>query len=216
MAFSDWTTPARPGSGARGGRGGRGGSSSRSRAASSARLEFVDDLEVWITRKRVKNLNLRITTPHGRIEVSAPHGMPDQMIFDFIREKRSWILQHQERVLGSTMSQASGASKAEVEEWRKVVKAFAPQLIAKWEPVLGVKAQKLAYRNMTSRWGSCQPSTGRICLNIRLALYPPECLEYVVVHELCHLRVRGHGPQFWALVESCLPDYKAARAKLGE
>ena len=50
-----------------------------------------------------------------------------------------------------------------------------------------MKAQKLAYRNMKSRWGSCQPSTGRICINVRLALYPPECLEYVVVHELCHL-----------------------------
>ena len=62
--------------------------------------------------------------------------------------------------------------------------------------ILGVRAGKLAYRNMKSRWGSCQPSTGRICINVRLALYPPECLEYVVVHELCHLLVHGHGPGF--------------------
>ena len=61
---------------------------------------------------------------------------------------------------------------------------------------MGVKAGRLAYRNMTSRWGSCQPATGRICINVRLALYPPECLEYVVVHELCHLRERGHGQRF--------------------
>ena len=62
----------------------------------------------------------------------------------------------------------------------------------------GVKAGKLAYRNMTSRWGSCQPATGRICINVRLALYPPGCLEYVVVHELCHLLERGHGSRFKA------------------
>lgn len=179
-----------------------------------ARLEFVDDLEVWVTRKRVKNLNLRIASPSGRIEVSAPYGMPDQTVLDFVREKRPWILDHRDRVLSSPMAQAEGATKAQVREWRQIVEAFAPVLIAKWEPVLGVKAQKLAYRNMTSRWGSCQPATGRICLNVRLALFPPECLEYVVVHELCHLRERGHGPEFWALVESCLPDYRRARRKL--
>ena len=94
------------------------------------------------------------------------------------------------------------------------MEAFAPVLVAKWESVLGVKAGTLVFRNMTSRWGSCQPATGRICLNVRLALFPPECLEYVVVHELCHLRERGHGPEFWALVESCLPDYRRARRKL--
>lgn len=280
MAFSDWTTPARPGSGSHGGRfgtfgtgraigrsagyadhgrsgaasggpgrgaGARGGRSrgqvdggflssaaKKGRGAAdaagkagavrksprsvtpAATLVLVDDLEVWVVRKRVKNLNLRVTSPHARIQVSAPEGLPDQVIADFVREKRSWIAQHQQRVLNSPMAQAGAASKEQVQEWRNVVKAFAPQLIAKWEPVLGVKAQALAYRNMTSRWGSCQPATGRICLNVRLALYPPECLEYVVVHELCHLRVRGHGPQFWALVEQCLPNYRAARAKLGE
>ena len=208
MPFSNWTTPAQP----RKGKGGRG----RKTAAAPATLEFIDDLEVWVTRKRVKNLNLRVTSPHARIEVSAPYGYPDDGIDAFVRSKHDWIVAQQEKILHSTMAQADGASKRQVEEWRKVVKAFVPALVAKWEPVLGVKAGALAYRNMTSRWGSCQPTTGRICINVRLALYPPECLEYVVVHELCHLRVRGHGPQFWALVEACLPDYAQAKAKLGE
>ena len=79
---------------------------------------------------------------------------------------------------------------------------------------MGVKAGKLAYRNMTSRWGSCQPATGRICINVRLALYPPECLEYVVVHELCHLLERGHGPRFHQLMDTFMPDWKQRRAKL--
>ncbi|WP_270295883.1 M48 family metallopeptidase [Eggerthella sinensis] len=80
--------------------------------------------------------------------------------------------------------------------------------------IMGVKAGKLAYRNMTSRWGSCQPATGRICINVRLALYPPECLEYVVVHELCHLLERGHGPRFKALMDAFMPDWRTRRAKL--
>ena len=99
-------------------------------------------------------------------------------------------------------------------EWRKVVEAFVPALVEQWEPILGVKAGQLAYRKMKSRWGSCQPSTGRICINVVLALYPPECLEYVVVHELVHLLVPGHGPEFRAIMDRVMPDWKKRRAKL--
>ena len=207
MPFSSWTTPASSGKGR------RAGASSR-RTSSAPQLVFYDDLEVWVTRKSVKALRLRVCPPDGRVELSVPWGVPERQVEEYVRQNHDWIVSHQEKVLSSTMSAAADASKAEVEQWRQVVKAFVPPLIAKWEPELGVRAGKLAYRNMTSRWGSCQPSTGRICINIRLALYPPECLEYVVVHELCHLRVSGHGPQFWALVESCLPDYKDAQSKL--
>ena len=75
-------------------------------------------------------------------------------------------------------------------------------------------AGSLAYRNMRSRWGSCQPETGRICINTRLALYPPECLEYVVVHELAHLLEANHGPAFYAILDRALPTWKSARDKL--
>ena len=106
------------------------------------------------------------------------------------------------------------ASEEEKKEWKALVSAFVPPLIEKWAPVLGVEVGKLAFRNMKSRWGSCQPSTGRICINTRLALYPPECLEYVVVHELCHLLEGGHNKRFWGLVEACLPNYKKAKKLL--
>ena len=112
------------------------------------------------------------------------------------------------------MAQAERASAEQVEQWRALVKACVPALVEAWEPILGVKATTLAYRNMKSRWGSCQPATGRICINVRLALYPPECMEYVVVHELCHLLVAGHGPEFHALMDRVMPDWKRRRAKL--
>ncbi len=98
--------------------------------------------------------------------------------------------------------------------WKRTVSTLAPPLIAYWEGVIGVKAKTIAYRNMKSRWGSCQPSTGRICLNTRLALYPPSCLEYVIVHELCHLLERGHGSAFKALLDTHLPDWKERKALL--
>lgn len=183
-------------------------------AAPLEELVFVDEFEVWVVRKRVKNINLHVKPPDGRIEVSAPLRTDTEFVRSFVREKASWIRKQQTRIAESPQGVAAAASPDEVAQWKAVVQAFVPQLIAKWEPVLGVKAGKVAYRNMTSRWGSCQPSTGRICINVRLALYPPECLEYVVVHELCHLIERGHGPRFYALLDAFLPDWRAARAKL--
>ena len=120
----------------------------------------------------------------------------------------------QQEIAQSPRVEAAAATPTEVAQWKAVVAACVPALIEAWEPIMGVKAGKIAYRNMTSRWGSCQPSTGRICINVRLALYPPECLEYVVVHELCHLLERGHGPRFQALMDTFMPDWRERRAKL--
>ena len=193
---------------------GRASAGARRSAAPVEELVFVDEFEVWILRKRVKNVNLRVKPPDGRIEVSAPMRVDSEFVKAFVHEKRDWIRNQQKRIAASPQGRAAAASSDEVAQWKAVVQAFVPPLIAKWEPIIGVKAGKIAYRNMTSRWGSCQPSTGRICINVRLALYPPECLEYVVVHELCHLLERGHGPRFHALMDAFLPDWKAIRAKL--
>lgn len=181
----------------------------------SERLIFVDDLEVWVIEKpRVKNSYLRVQPPDGRIEVTMPVGAPDAHAEHMVRQRRAWIEKRQREVAASPMAKAAAATPAEVREWRKLVEAFVPALVERWEPILGVHVQKLAYRNMKTRWGSCQPSTGRVCINVRLALYPPECLEYVVVHELCHLLVPGHGAAFHELMDRVMPDWKKRRAKL--
>lgn len=177
-------------------------------------LVLIDGLEVWLTRKSIKNLHLRVKPPDGRIEVSAPTRLPMRSIERFVLEKQDWIRGQQQAIAASPRVEAAQATPEEVAQWKAVVAACVPPLIEAWEPILGVKAGKLAYRNMTSRWGSCQPATGRICINVRLALYPPECLEYVVVHELCHLLERGHGPRFHALMDAVMPDWKTRRAKL--
>ena len=174
----------------------------------------VDGIEVRLQRKKVKNLNLRIARDGGHVDASAPVWMAPADVADFVHRKHDWIQAQMERVSATPMAQASQASKGEVAQWRAVVQACVPALVAAWEPIMGVKAGQLAYRNMTSRWGSCQPSTGRICINVRLALYPPECLEYVVVHELCHLLERGHGPRFHQLMDHFMPDWKQRRDKL--
>lgn len=180
----------------------------------SGEITVVDGIEAHIVRKRVKNVNLRIARDGSHVDVSAPSWVSDSEVEAFIRSKSAWIASHMAQAAQAPMARAAQATPEEVAAWRETVSACAPALVAAWEPIMGVKAGKLAYRNMTSRWGSCQPATGRICINVRLALYPPECLEYVVVHELCHLLERGHGPRFHQLMDAFMPDWKQRRAKL--
>ena len=180
----------------------------------SGEITVVDGIEAHIVRKRVKNVNLRIARDGSHVDVSAPLWVSDSEVEAFIRSKSAWIASHMAQAEQTPMARAAQATPEEVAAWREAVSTCVPALVAAWEPIMGVKAGKLAYRNMTSRWGSCQPATGRICINVRLALYPPACLEYVVVHELCHLLERGHGPRFHQLMDAFMPDWKQRRAKL--
>ena len=87
-------------------------------------------------------------------------------------------------------------------------------LIAQSEAMaLGVRYSRLTLRNQRSRWGSCS-SKGALSFNWRLVLAPHDVLDYVVVHEVCHLREHNHGPEFWKLVESRRPNYRETKGWL--
>ncbi len=82
------------------------------------------------------------------------------------------------------------------------------------EAGLGVSASSWYLRDMSTRWGTCNTRTGRICLNLRLIHYPPECLDYVITHELCHLTEPNHGKRFYALLETHFPLWRQVRRAL--
>lgn len=77
----------------------------------------------------------------------------------------------------------------------------------------GVQEPMLRIQKMTSRWGSCSEK-GRILLNLELIKAPKDCIDYVIIHELCHLKEKHHGPKFWRLLEKLMPDYEDRRKKL--
>jgi len=98
--------------------------------------------------------------------------------------------------------------------YRKQLKLEIAPLIAKWEPALGVKAASWGVRKMKTRWGSCNVKARRLWFNLELAKKPPECLEYVVVHELVHLLERRHDARFKALMTLHLPQWKQIKKRL--
>lgn len=71
----------------------------------------------------------------------------------------------------------------------------------------GFSFNKLVIRDQRSRWGSCS-SKGNLNFNFRLILTPPQTIDYVIIHELCHLKEMNHSHKFWSLVEQCMPEYK--------
>jgi hypothetical protein len=98
--------------------------------------------------------------------------------------------------------------------YREQLRERLPDLLAKWEPRVGASANEVRLRRMKTRWGSCNQSARRIWLNVELAKKPPNCLEYVLVHELIHLVERRHNGRFLEMMDSLMPSWRLLRAEL--
>jgi predicted metal-dependent hydrolase len=107
------------------------------------------------------------------------------------------------------------AKQAIVAQWyREQVRAAVLVLIAKWEPILGVRVERVFVQKMKTRWGSCNSASNSIRLNTELAKKPLGCLEYIVVHEMTHLLVRHHDDRFRSFMDKCLPNWMVLRQTL--
>lgn len=102
-----------------------------------------------------------------------------------------------------------------VNEWyRGILKAEIAKLLPKWEKLTGLYCSSWQTKYMTTKWGTCNTSTKKIWLNLQLAKKPIECLEYVILHELAHLRVRNHGPEFVAILDQYMPYWRERKQLL--
>ncbi len=91
-----------------------------------------------------------------------------------------------------------------------------PELVAKWETALDIAVPKWTIRRMKTKWGSCNRETRHIWFNVQLAKKHPDCLEYIVVHELMHYFERNHGERFTTLMDQHLPDWRSRRKQLDQ
>jgi len=102
-----------------------------------------------------------------------------------------------------------------IEEWyRSELKKIVPDLIAKWEKVIGVSTNEFGIKKMRTKWGTCNPEAKRIWLNLELAKKPVECIEYIIVHELVHLLERNHNERFIGYMDEFMPKWRFYRDEL--
>ena len=124
-------------------------------------------------------------------------------------------IKHRQLVLRVRNAAYEAEKLTVLDDWyRERMKEVVPELIAKWERLMGVKVQGVLVRKMKTLWGSCSHERGTIRLNLELAKKPPECLEYIVVHELAHLLEPTHSQRFVALMDKFIPKWRFHRDEL--
>ena len=124
-------------------------------------------------------------------------------------------LTHSTLVLQVRHGSDEARREALLESWyREQLRAKLPGLLGKWQPLMGVNVRRILVQRLKTRWGGCNPSTGNIRLNTELAKKPPECLEYILVHELAHLIEPTHNARFLALMDKLMPHWRQIKDEL--
>ncbi len=178
----------------------------------NTQVRVIGGVEYTLTRKKVKNINLRIKDD-GLVFVSAPMRCSLSQIERFILQKENWILKAQQKVKQNYVKQNEQCTitkKQALEIFTNVSNVVFPYF---YNELNGVKPL-LKVRDMKTRWGVCKPQAKVITLNLRLAQKPMPAIEYVVLHEYVHFIARGHGKDFYAVLSKFMPDYKKRRALL--
>ncbi len=124
-------------------------------------------------------------------------------------------LKHSKMILRIRPATSAGRKQEVLEDWyRDKLKEAIPLLIAKWEPLMGVKVERFFVQRMKTKWGSCNPDAKSIRLNTDLAKKPPECLEYIVVHEMVHLLEPTHNDRFIISMDQFMPKWRFYKEQL--
>ena len=195
----------------------------RVRIAAPARMD-LDTIRVyaitkldWIKAQQQKFLNQQRETPREYLERESHYVWGTRYLLSIqeTNQPPSVELGHSQLMLRVRPGADEQKKQEVIEEWYRLqLREMADPLIAKWEKAMGVQIQHVYVQRMKTRWGSCNPNTGRIRLNTELAKKPPVCLEYIVVHELAHLLEPSHNAKFTELLDQYLPHWRQIRDEL--
>ena len=166
---------------------------------------------IRIIKESRKTISIRIQQD-GTVEVKAPRYVSRATVLSFIESKRGWIekklaqaARQQRELMDSPPLDEAGIRKL-AREARKVF----PERCAYYAPLVGTDYGRITIRRQQSRFGSCS-AKGNLNFNLALMLAPPEVLDYVVVHELCHRLEMNHSERFWGHVARVIPAYKSSK-----
>ncbi|MDL2281279.1 M48 family metallopeptidase [Selenomonadales bacterium OttesenSCG-928-I06] len=224
------------------------------------KIIIVENIEIEITRKKIKNIYLKVKNPEGKVTISAPRKITDDFILQFVNTKLDWIKNQQKslkeqsgikqnyfiksgeiyklwgneytlNIIDSNFNKielennvlnfyvqkdlSQEKKKNLIKNWyKKQLTLIIFRLIPKWEKIMDVNLHSWTIRHMKTRWGSCNHKQKKITLNLSLVQRPIQYLEYIIVHELAHLKIRNHKKEFWDLVANYIDDAKILRKDL--
>lgn len=171
---------------------------------------YVEGIEVDIIPCKRKSYGLRISEDL-KVSVRFPYYRSYASACKFADEQKEWIVKHYEKMRLKAKEYEENKEEPYTDEEIKWMtgeaKRIIPDLVSKYADLMGVTFGRITIRHQKSRWGSCS-AKGNLNFNCLLMLTPPECVEYVVVHELCHRKYMNHSRAFWAEVAKYQPDYR--------
>jgi hypothetical protein len=169
--------------------------------------------------KLIRSIRKTITITvslQGEVIVRAPHDTSKRVIDNFILSKKAWIEATQEKFKGRPLTHMDKPIEdAEITALKKKAKEYINERAEYFAQRMGVRYKSIKINSAKTRWGSCNRS-GMINFSYRLILAPPALVDYVIIHELAHLKELNHSSKFWKIVYEELPDYKDKQAALSE
>ena len=165
-----------------------------------------------LIRSRRRTLALEITRD-CRVLVRAPLRLSQAKIDAFVESHTVWIQAHLEQQRQRMTSAPPPPTEADITALKAKARAILPGKVAYWSEKMGVRPTGLKITTARKRYGSCSGKNS-LCFSCFLMDCPEEAIDLVVVHELCHIREKNHGPAFYALLAQYIPDYKERKKLL--
>lgn len=168
----------------------------------------------WIKQQQRKLQGQERETPREYLDRESHYAWGQRYLLKVIEQDTppSVELAHRTMILRVRPGADVAKKEAVVEEWyRQQLKQALPPLVAKWERLMGVKVERFYVQHMKTKWGSCNPRSGTIRLNPELAKKPPDCLEYILVHEMTHLLEPTHNAHFIDVMNQFMPQWRSHR-----
>ncbi len=173
---------------------------------------FVMAISYTLKRyKKSKTLKLKIRAD-GEVIVTAPFRLSKSHIETFVLENSAWLKEKLD-YLASLPEPHIKTQKGDYRKYKEQARALVHDKIKKINAHYNFIFKTIAIRNQKTRWGSCSAKK-TLSFNYKIALIPEHFVEYIVAHELCHLKEMNHGPRFWKLVAETIPEYQKVQLEL--
>lgn len=196
------------------------------RVSVSAPLSMSDEAIERFVRTKTDWIKAQVSKFESRPRQSAREYVTGETLYVWGRRyylqieygrKNSLILSGERAVLTARMESTAGQRENYVREWyRERLKAEIARQLPKWESITGLKAEGWQTKYMKTRWGTCNTRTKKIWINLQLAKKTPECLDYVILHELVHLAQASHNKRFFSLMDRYMPTWREVKSTLNE
>lgn len=171
----------------------------------------------WIRKQQAKIKSQKREAPREYLTKESHYYFGKRYLLKVVEHNSSPEIKLKHNTIELYIRPATSTEKRKeiLEEWyRAKLKVKIPELISKWEIVMGVNVNDFGIKKMKTKWGTCNIEAKRVWLNLELAKKPVSCLEYIIIHEMTHLLERNHNARFVALMNSFLPNWKEVKEEL--